>query len=790
MILSLNVAETPDPFFRSLRSLVARGRHAEADQLARARRSRLDVDEARLLLALRAEIALGLGRFAAALDWAAQGLRGLDPRHALRGAFEAARVRALIGLGRFREAGVAIESRRAAFGPASPDLHLFEAQVAFHAGRLSEAFRSAEAACVTAQVRGHRSRFIEALRLRARTARERGEVAAARADLDRAQRAADGLRDATLLAGVLSERADLMAHAGAWSEATTNADRSGRLFARAHSPHEHLSAGRRTGLLNLAQGDPHAALPSIERAADVARRGYGTTESRAEIDLLLADAQLAGRDPEGALDRATAALSSFRDSQDPGGLARAHVRRSLAALSTSNMSLALREARLAARIEGAGPVAAGLTDLALGRILLRQDRSTASAPFARAARNASLYPPLRTVAGMGAALSSGASPESDVVRDGLRSIEAFGDRRILSIVRSDMREVFGLEIGGGPDGSRAAAVALNREPDEESDTTPGREFLPGLIGASRSVRELGDIVRRAAKSDVPVSIFGETGTGKENVARAVHDLSPREGRKFVALNAASLSDELFESELFGHVRGAFTGAQNDRVGLVEEAKGGTLFIDEVADLSPRAQVRLLRFLQEGRYRRVGDNYERQADVRIVVAANQPLRALVEAGRFREDLYYRLRGVELTVPPLRDRGHDVVRLARHFVARASRDAARLSASAEVELMAHGWPGNVRELEQEMRRLVVLSTTEILEWHRPASPARTRSADGARSTATAEDATADTKSLSEALLGFERTFLKRVLARCTERIEAARELGISRQALHQKIVRYGL
>lgn len=786
MFLPLDVRSLTDPLFVSLRSLVARGRHAEADRIARTRRSRLSAEERRLLLALRAEIALGLGRFGGALDWAAEGLRGLDPRDAFARTFEAARVRALLGLGRFREAGSAIESRRPTLGHAGCDIPLFEAQVALHSGRLEDAARAADAACAGAQARGERSRFIEALRLRARTAREQGDVARARADLDRAARTADGLRDATLLAGVLSERADLMAHAGAWTEAATNAVRSGRLFARALSPHEHVSAGRRTGLLRLAQGDPGAALPSIERAAETARRGYGTTESRAEIDLLLADAQLAGRDPEGALDRATLALGFFRDSQDPGGLARAHVRRSLAALSGANMGLALREARLAARVEGAGPVAAGLTDLALGRILLRQERSTAAAPFGRAAGNASLYPPLRVVAEMGSALSKGASPDSDTVRDALGTLDAFGDRRILSIVRSDMKEVFGFDIGDGTVAGRAVDLASRQDPDEDSEATADREFLPGLIGSSRAVRELGEVVGRAAAFDVPISIFGETGTGKENVARAVHALSPRAHRKFVAVNAASLSDELFESELFGHVRGAFTGATADRVGLVEEAKGGTLFIDEVADLTPRAQTRLLRFLQEGRYRRVGESHERQADVRIVVAANQPLRALVDAGRFREDLYYRLEGVGVTVPPLRDRGRDILRLARHFVTRTSRGEARLTAAAERELREHRWPGNVRELEQEMRRAVVLRTADALDWRRPAprpeaAPAAVR---------TPPESASEGRSLSQALLGFERSFVRSVLARCAERAEAARQLGISRQALHQKIVRYGL
>jgi DNA-binding NtrC family response regulator len=278
-------------------------------------------------------------------------------------------------------------------------------------------------------------------------------------------------------------------------------------------------------------------------------------------------------------------------------------------------------------------------------------------------------------------------------------------------------------------------------------------------------------------------IYGETGTGKEKAARAIHDLSLRKDREFVAINAASLSDELFESEIFGHVRGSFTGAMADRPGLVERAKGGTLFVDEVADLSPRSQVRLLRFVQEGTYRRVGENHERRADVRIVVASNQKLEDLVAAGRFREDLLHRLRGVSLVIPPLRDRGRDVVHLARHLVAEASSRLARLSRESEANLLAHSWPGNVRELEQEMRRAVVMSESRVIEWRGPEATA-------VRQDVGEKAGTQIMMPLHEAVGGFERKLLQSVLSRGIERAEAARLLGISRQALHQKIVRYGL
>lgn len=772
--------QTGDALLNTLRSLVMRGRHTEADRVAGSHRQRLGGEQATLFLALRAEIALGLGRFAAALGWAGEALKkGIEPCPVLRRSIEASRIRALIGLGRFRDAQARIETVFAHLDPDGSDLSLFRGHVALHAGCLGSAAQLASEASSRAASSRQRAKFVEAMLLRARVAREVGQTLNARTDLARAERASNGLRDASVLASVLSDRADLLVYSGEWKDAGRAAFQSGRLFARALSPHEHLSAGRRTGLLGLAQGHPNEALPVIERAAEVARRGFGTNESKAEIDLLLADAHLAGRDSEGAFERATAALDFFRSAQNPGGLARAHVRRARAALQATNLALALREARIAVSIKGAGPMAEGVAELALGQILLRKDPISAAASFGRAIRNDSLYPPLRAVAALGMALAKGASPHSDEVKRNLATLEEFGDRRILAIVRSDLRDLLGLEVSSS---SMGAPVALDASPGD--DDGEEKEFLPGLIGTSRPVRELSVLVHKFAPSDLPVSIFGETGVGKENVARAIHKLSPRARRQCVAVNAASLSDELFESHLFGHVRGSFTGAQTDRPGLVEEARGGTLFIDEVADLSARSQISLLRFLQEGTYRRVGENQERRADVRIVVAANQPLEALVAAGRFRQDLLYRLQGVCLTVPPLRDRGRDIVRLARHFVAQSSGGGRRLSCASEAELLAHPWPGNVRELELAMKRAVVLADAETIEWRHPKAPA----AGGPR--LDPPSASSVPVRLQEAVCGFERTLLKSVLAQCAERAEAARLLGISRQALHQKILRYGL
>jgi two-component system NtrC family response regulator len=776
MEITLDTPAADETLLRTLKSLIQRGRHAEADRAVRAQRIPRRGEPSRVVAALRAEIEVGLGRFSAALRFVAEALDGLELGHGLLRTIEATRIRALLGLGRFKDAEAALENT--VLDRAGTDVRLFRGQVAVHTGRLAEAVVLAGEACAVAVSNRQRARLVEALLLKARVARELGRIPEAGSDLERARHASNGLQDGSLLASVLSERADLLAHSGRWSEAQVDAAQSRRLFARALSPHEHLSAGRRAGLLGLAKGDPHEAMLAIGRAAEVARRGFGATQCRAEIDLLLADAQLAGRDPEGALDRATAALSLFRGAQDPGGLARAHVRRSLAALSISNVSLALREARIASAIKEAGPVAQGLADIALGRVLLRTEPSRASTPFDRAAGNASLYPPLRSVAMLGAALAGGASAHSDEVRRSLKNIEEFGDRRILAIVRSDLHELVGAEIETR--GTSGSVTAETCEPDLDEP----EEFLPGLIGASRPVREIAVIVRKAAPSNLPVSIFGETGVGKENVARAIHDLSPRASRRFVPVNAASLSDELSESHLFGHARGSFTGAQTDRPGLVEDAKGGTLFIDEIADLSMRSQISLLRFLDDGTYRRVGENQERRVDVRVVVAANQPLEDLVAAGRFREDLLFRLRGLSLTIPPLRARGRDIVRLARFFVRKASSGSARLSPAAEAEVLAHKWSGNVRELKQEMTRAVVLRATEQIEWKRP-RPSRVEAPESLPVVADAPDF-----SLQRALVGVERTLLKSALEQCQGRAAAARLLGLSRQSLHQKVVRYGL
>jgi len=232
-----------------------------------------------------------------------------------------------------------------------------------------------------------------------------------------------------------------------------------------------------------------------------------------------------------------------------------------------------------------------------------------------------------------------------------------------------------------------------------------------ILGESRVMQELVERLPQYAASGAPVLVTGESGTGKELVARALHDLSPRAAGPFVPVNCGAITDELFESELFGHVRGAFTDARRDRAGLAEEAENGTLFLDEVGELSLRAQVKLLRFLQTGEVRPVGGNATRRVDTRIVSATHRDLLAHVEAGGFREDTYYRLGVLVVRIPALRERREDVPLFARRLLERFAREMGlptpRLSGPALERLVAHDWPGNVRELENVLRRAIVLS-----------------------------------------------------------------------------------
>jgi two-component system nitrogen regulation response regulator GlnG len=260
---------------------------------------------------------------------------------------------------------------------------------------------------------------------------------------------------------------------------------------------------------------------------------------------------------------------------------------------------------------------------------------------------------------------------------------------------------------------RALAAPIAKR-NSAAELEPGDERLP-LIGRSPAMQEIYRIIARLTQADLTVMISGESGTGKELVARALHDYGKRRNGSFVAVNMAAIPKELIESELFGHERGAFTGATARGVGRFEQAEGGTLFLDEIGDMPLEAQTRLLRVLQQGEYTTVGGRVPIRTDVRIIAATNRDLRQLIQQGLFREDLFYRLNVVPLRLPPLRERIEDIADLVRHFLRKAETDGLplkRLEPAAIERLKTHTWPGNVRELENLIRRLVVLNPDEVI------------------------------------------------------------------------------
>jgi NtrC-family two-component system response regulator AlgB len=300
--------------------------------------------------------------------------------------------------------------------------------------------------------------------------------------------------------------------------------------------------------------------------------------------------------------------------------------------------------------------------------------------------------------------------------------------------------------------------------------------------ASPALRSVLETIARAAPSDAPALLRGESGTGKGVLARVLHAQSPRRGSPFVVVSCPTLSAELLASELFGHARGAFTGAVRDRAGRVEVAQGGTLFLDEIAEIPPQVQGQLLRFIQEKEFERVGESRTRRADVRIVAATNRDLTTEVAVGRFREDLFYRLAVVEVHVPPLRERPEDILHLARGFISFFCRAARRreqtLSPAAEHALLAYRWPGNVRELRNAMERCSILWPAEVIEPE--ALPVVSEAA------APKGPCLGGESSLEE----IEREHIRRVLGRADTLEEAARILGIDDSTLWRKRKRFNL
>ncbi|MBI4817426.1 MAG: sigma-54-dependent Fis family transcriptional regulator [Deltaproteobacteria bacterium] len=269
-----------------------------------------------------------------------------------------------------------------------------------------------------------------------------------------------------------------------------------------------------------------------------------------------------------------------------------------------------------------------------------------------------------------------------------------------------------------PDAARAVVLrALGRVSLAKRANPADDEVLPGLLARSRTMEDLADFVRRVATSDATALVLGETGTGKERIVRALHQLSARASGRFVALNCAAIPAELLESELFGHARGAFTGAARDRGGLFEEAHGGTLFLDEIGDMRPSLQSKLTRVLEERVIRRVGEAQERKVDVRVVAATHRDLEAMVKCETFREDLWYRLNVALIRIPPLRDRLDDIELLANHFL-REQAEGLRgrrfegFTEAALASLRSYDWPGNVRQLRAAVERACILSQSETI------------------------------------------------------------------------------
>jgi transcriptional regulator with GAF, ATPase, and Fis domain len=359
-----------------------------------------------------------------------------------------------------------------------------------------------------------------------------------------------------------------------------------------------------------------------------------------------------------------------------------------------------------------------------------------------------------------------------------RALEVLADQAAIAVDRMLREESMQKELS---DSRRELAVVRRGS----------RRSAVRLLGESGVMEDLRAQVDKLAQLELAVLVTGETGTGKELVARSLHERGVRSQGPFVAENCSALPAELMERELFGHVEGAFTGADRDRPGLLELANGGTLFLDEVGDMPSALQVKLLRALQEREIRRVGGSQTIALDLRMVAATHKDLRAMVRDGSFREDLFFRLAAVELHVPALRERGGDVELLADHFVERHARERGvrlRLLASARAELRQYGWPGNVRELEHVIARAALLCDgEEVAELRLPTGQGLAAGAGDVAGAAAAGDTSEPVCTLQEA----ERRAIEAAMRHCGgDKAKAARTLGISRTALYDKLKRHGL
>jgi len=353
------------------------------------------------------------------------------------------------------------------------------------------------------------------------------------------------------------------------------------------------------------------------------------------------------------------------------------------------------------------------------------------------------------------------------------------DARVLQIISSMVALAVRMRLQGREE---------RRQLEEENvrlhiklkDRRPNR-----LVGDDKRMREVYAQVAQVAPSATTVLIRGESGTGKELVAEAIHEASDRKGKPFVKVNCAALPESILESELFGHERGAFTGAITTRKGRFELAEGGTIFLDEVGDFSPATQVKLLRVLQEREFERLGGSKTIPADIRVLAATNRDLEALTKAGLFREDLYYRLNVFEITMPPLRERRSDILLLANHFVEKYSRQngksVRRISTPAIDMLMAYHWPGNVRELENCIERAVLLTSDDVIRAHHLPPTLQTAEATG----------TAHPGTLQAALDNLERELLVDALKQHRgNKAGAARSLGLTERVMGLRVNRHNI
>jgi DNA-binding NtrC family response regulator len=335
---------------------------------------------------------------------------------------------------------------------------------------------------------------------------------------------------------------------------------------------------------------------------------------------------------------------------------------------------------------------------------------------------------------------------------------------------------------------KALEVRELRDENRQLKAELGRRYeFDNIIGRSQNMREIFDAIERVAPTRATVLLAGESGVGKDLIARAIHYHSPRRDRPLVKINCSAIPENLMESELFGYEKGAFTGANASKPGKFELADTGTVFLDEIGEVPPNIQVKLLRILQEREFERLGSNVTRRIDVRVIAATNQDLRAALESGAFREDLYYRLNVVPLNIPPLRERKPDIPFLANHFVQKLAPDAGcnveSISDAAMEKLIAYHWPGNVRELENVIERALVMCTGKQLE------PADIKLESAPRRAPQSGDSHFVPEGMS--LDEYERDIIKEALRRADgNKSQAARLLGLTRNALRYRLTQMGM